>query len=161
MRFSGRILMLFFSIGIGIYVILSAQKWPPRTALFPEVIGAVVVILALVALFFNLFRKGESGEETDLMDFRLSKDVDQARVTRRVLSVMLWVVGFLVGILLLGFPITALFFMFLYLKCDGREGWKTSVGITAIVWAGFYVLFIWLLKTRFNEGWIIEWFKGG
>jgi hypothetical protein len=161
MRYSGRVLMLFFLVGVAIWVIITAQQWPPKTALFPEVIGSFILILSLAELFFTLFRKEESGEETDLMDFKLSKDMDQALVNRRILSILLWIVGFLLGIVFLGFPVTALLFMFLYLKFDGKEGWKVSIGITAVVWASFYILFIWFLQTRFEEGWVIELLKGG
>jgi hypothetical protein len=155
-----RIGVLLCLIGIALFVLISAWNWPPKMALFPRVIGVFILLLSVADVFFTLFGK-EGSEETDLMDFRLSKDADQSLVTRRVSSIFLWTISFTLGIFFLGFPITALVFMFLYLKFDGREGWKATLVVTGVVWVSFYILFVRLLETQFPPGLIFEWIKGG
>jgi hypothetical protein len=156
-----KVLMLFFLVGVSVWVIISARQWPPKSALFPQVISSFVLILSLAELCLTFFGKGESGEETDIMDFKLSNDLDKTLVNRRIISILLWIIGFTLGIFLLGFPITTPLFMFLYLKFDGKEGWGVSISMTIVVWMCFYFLFIWFMKTHFAEGLIIEWLKGG
>jgi magnesium-transporting ATPase (P-type) len=160
MKHRSRIGVLLCLIGIALFVILSAWNWPPKMALFPRVIGVFILLLSVADICFTLFGKG-GPDETSLMDFRLSKDADQSLATRRILSVFLWTIGFLLGVVFLGFPMTALVFMFSYMKFDGKEGWKTTLIVTGVVWVSFYILFVRLLETQFPSGLIFEWIKGG
>lgn len=160
MRYSGKALVIFCLWVMAIWVIISALKWPPKTALFPLIIGIAVFLMALAELLFTLFGKEEGGEET-VMDFQLSRDTDPALATRRTISISIWILGFLLMILLLGFPVTAPLCIFLYLKLEGKERWGISLGVAAGVGACFYFLFIWLLNTSFEEGWVIEGLKKG
>ena len=158
-RYSGKVVMFFCLVVIAIWVVISALKWPMKTAIFPIIIGSVVFLLAVTELCFTLFEK-KGTEKTETMDFQLSKDIDQALANRRTLSIFAWIIGFFFLILLLGVPIALPLFMFLYLKLSGKEGWRISIGLTAVVWVCFYFLFIWFLRTQFLSGWIQQWLSG-
>ena len=160
MKYRGRALVILGLTGISIWVIISALKWPPKTALFPLVIGIFVFLMAAIELFFTLLRRKESdGDKIEVMDFKFSQEVDQALAKRRTITMFLWILGFLFMILLFGFPITVPLCIFLYVKFEGKEGWGISLGLTAVIGIFFYFLFIWLLRTRFEEGWIFEGLK--
>jgi hypothetical protein len=57
-------------------------------------------------------------------------------------------------ILLVGFTIAAPLYVFLYLRLQGRESWKLTLSLTASTFVFFYGLFVWILNTHFEEGWI-------
>jgi hypothetical protein len=164
MKFNGKAVMLLCLMGISLWTIISALQWPIKTGIFPIGMGGIVFLLAMVELFFTLFQKDtdtqEKKEETEVMDFKLSADTDRAVARQRTVSIFLWIVGFFFMIVLLGMPVALPLFMFLCLKFSGKEGWKTSIGLTAVVWVSFYFLFIWFLKTQFLAGWIQQWVKG-
>ena len=159
MMHTGKALMGLCLMVISAGVIITALKWPFKTALFPVVIGIPVFFMAMAEFFLGLFGKGESGEKTSTIDFQLSESVDEALAVRRTISIFLWIFGFFFLILFVGFPIAVPIFFVLFLKLKGREGWKISIGLAAVAWICFYGLFIWLLHIPFLEGWIIMWIR--
>jgi hypothetical protein len=159
MKLSGRAAMICALAVIAVSILISARTWPPQSALFPMIISFFILSMSVAFLLVTLFGKKKDGE-AEVMDVKRSEGADQKLSNRRLLSISLWLIGFLLLILLFGFPTTIPLFMFLYLKFEGKEGWVTSIGLTVGVWACFYFLFIWLLKTPFPEGWILEWLSG-
>jgi hypothetical protein len=63
----------------------------------------------------------------------------------RLLVEALWLVGLLVGVLLIGLMPAMGLYMFLYMSTAGRTRWPTALIITISLWFGFYVLFVKLL----------------
>ena len=94
-------------------------------------------------------------------DFRLSETADPRLAERRTVAIILWIIGFLLLILLTGFPIAIALFFVMYLRFGADESWGTTISTAAVAWTAFYVLFIWLLKTPLHEGWIQRWFGFG
>lgn len=153
---AGKALMGLCLMVISVGVIMTALKWPFKTALFPVVIGIPVFFMAMAEFFLNLLGKGESGEKTSTIDFKLSESVDEALAVRRTISIFLWILGFFFLILLVGFLIAVPIFFVLFLKLKGEEGWKISIGLAAMAWLCFFGLFVWLLHISFMEGWGIK-----
>jgi len=157
MKLNIKVLMSFSLAAISAWVIISALKWPLRSALFPLVIGSIVLIMCVLDLLLNFFGRPQGGKEVAVMDFVLTKDVDPKLAARRTISVFLWIFGFFFLILLFGFPTSIPLFFILFLKLSAREKWWTSLAVTASVWGSFYALFVWLLNVRFMEGWAWQW----
>jgi hypothetical protein len=65
--------------------------------------------------------------------------------------------GFLAGIVLVGFPVAVPLVVFLYAKLQGREPWGLSLGLALGVWGLFYGVFDRLLHLPFPAGWIQTW----
>jgi hypothetical protein len=131
------------------YAVFAATAWPWKAALFPLAIGVPLFCLAATELLWTLLGSGTQAA--------LEDDPVLEGATRRILVAAGWMVGFLVAILLLGFPIAVPLFLLLYLKLQGGEGWTLSIVITAVVWAAFYGLFDALLHLPFPSGWLLEW----
>ena len=91
------------------------------------------------------------------MDFRLSDHLPAKIAVRRTLVAIGWMLGFLVGIVLLGFPIAIPLVVFLYAKVQGREPWGHSLGLALGVWGLFYAVFDRLLHLPFPAGWVQTW----
>ena len=92
-----------------------------------------------------------------LREFKLSEQAPGRIGAGRTLRAILWMVGFLAAIVLLGYPFAIPLLVFLYVKLQGREGWVLSGIFALAVWGVFYVVFDQLLHLPFPAGWILQW----
>jgi len=139
------------------YALYASWHWPFRTALFPRVIGVPLLGLALFEMALSAF-SSEKKPEGHAVDFALTTEVDPTLAHRRTLAIFTWTLGFLVLILLTGFPLAVPLFVFLYLKVVGREGWGLTLLLTAISWLFMEGLFNRLLHLPFPQGWLFSLF---
>ncbi|MEW6671313.1 MAG: tripartite tricarboxylate transporter TctB family protein [Thermodesulfobacteriota bacterium] len=157
MKFNGGAALSAVFAGISLAVVITAASWPFKTALFPVAIGVPVFFMAVTEFFINLFQKGEGVGDAAGFDFKLSDgDADSRTALRRTLSIFGWIFGFFILILLIGFPMAIPIFFVVFYRGYGKENWKISIGLSAVAWASFYGLFIWLLNVPFREGWILS-----
>lgn len=136
------------------WAVAAALDWPWKAKLFPLVIGIPVFCLATAEVLWSLF--GAATRE-QAMDFQLSEHLPAKIALARALQAVSWMLGFFGAIALLSFPVAVPLFVFLYLKLQGREGWRLSVLLTLAVWGFFYGLFDRLLHLPFLDGWIQTW----
>jgi hypothetical protein len=68
------------------------------------------------------------------------------------MAIIIWTLGFLVLILLVGFPLAVPIFVFVYLRIAGREPWTLTIVLTAISWLFMEGLFNRFLHLPFPEG---------
>jgi hypothetical protein len=152
MRLSGKVLMSLCSSVISAWMVITALKWPLIAALFPVGVGIPVFFMCISELYLNLSRKEDHSTEESQVDFKLSESTDQALTHRRTVSIFLWIFGFFLLIILVGFSIAIPIFFVLFFKIHGKEKWLISIVLAALAWACFFGLFIWLLKIPFHEG---------
>ena len=140
-------------------MIVSALKWPFKTALFPVIIGSCALILSLAEFSMSIYETTggrTKKKKQEAMDFKLSEDIDPAVAKRRTWTAFGWIIGFFFLIVLLGFNIGIPLFVFLYLRFHGGESWLISILMTVGSWFFFWGLFIWLLDTPMPEGWVFR-----
>ena len=154
MKVNGRVLMSLCVAVVGVIVVIMALRWPFKTALFPVIIAIPIVLMAVAELVMGLRGMKKSGKGG--VDFKLSEDVDPKVAMRRTLVTFAWIIGFFLLIVLLGFPIAVLLFLFLNLKWQAKEGWRLTLILTAATSVFFYGLFIRLLDIHFYEGVILR-----
>ena len=143
-------------------MVFTAWSWPFRAALFPLAVGIPVLLLTLIELLCVIRGPTNTLAEESLgTDFRLTETADPRLAGRRTIAIILWIIGFLLLILLAGFPIAIALFFVMYLRFGADESWGTTITTATVAWAAFYVLFIWLLKTPLHEGWIQRWLGSG
>jgi hypothetical protein len=145
--------LIFFII-----FVYQAQEWRLQARLYPYAIGIPMIILAVAQVILDL--KGYSAKQPSdgaPVDYQFSTTVDPALARRRTINIFVWILGFFVGIALLGFTITIPLLVFTYLKFQGREGWLISIVLTVCAWLMFYGLFVRLLVLPFPEGLIFTW----
>jgi hypothetical protein len=138
--------------GAAVYI---ATGWPWKAALFPIAIGVPVFCLATAEVLWGLL--GPSARSGPAMDFEIADDVPPKVAARRTLEAIAWMLGFLAGIALLGFPVAAPLLVFVYLKFRGGERWSFSLLFTLAVWGFFHLVFERLLNLPFPTGWIRDW----
>ncbi len=156
MRYSGKHLMDVALIVIAGGVVITAVKWPFKTAFFPVIVGVFLFFGATADLLLNLFGKGETASKQGAADFQLSEDIDPALATRRTLLAFAWIIGFFLLILFFGFLIAVPLMVFLFLKVQARERWGITLFLTGSALVFFLGLFVWILDTPFSAGWIFE-----
>ena len=157
MSYSGRNLMSFSLAVIALCVIFTARKWPLTTSLFPIVIGTLVFIVTMTELLLSLFGREDTGKQSTL-DVEFSKDIDKSLATRRTLLAFGWILGFFLLIFLFGFIFAVPVFSLFCTKILGGEKWGISIAMAISTWLFFYGLFVRLLDTVLQDGWIIMWF---
>lgn len=141
MRVSGAAL---FSLALALvagYAVFAAWSFPDKAALFPLVIGIPLFALALAQLVLQL-RSPETPAEAD---------------TRRALAAFGWMAGFIVLVVLAGFPTAVPIFVFLYLMTQGAAGWGQAIALSAAAWGAFHLLFERLLSFPFDGGLVRAW----
>ena len=144
-------LMALGSTVISAYMVITALKWPLKTALFPVAIGIPVFLLAMSELALSLWGKEET-VNIPSMSPALPEGEEQELPTRKIIFGFLFGVGFFALILLFSFPIAIPLFVFLYMKVYGKERWGITLILTAAAWASFYGLFVMVLHTLFGKG---------
>ena len=152
-RIASRFLGVAVMLASGAAVVI-AMDWPLKAKLFPIAVGVPVFCMAAAEVLWGLLRPAA---RASAMDFRLSDHLPAKIAVRRTLVAIGWMLGFLAGIVLLGFPIAVPLVVFLYAKVQGREPWGLSLGLALGVWALFYAVFDRLLHLPFPAGWILTW----
>jgi hypothetical protein len=156
MRFSGRVLFSLSVMAIAAYAILSARQWPVKAALFPLVTSIPLLALAMAQLITDLLGKPEAASGPAL-DLELSADVPPDVASRRTTAIFAWIAGFILFVLLLGFPLAVPIFVFAYLAVQRDVAWWLKLTLTAAAWGFFHGLFERLLHLQFEAGWVQTW----
>ena len=159
MTFSGKNLMNVSMIAIAVWVVITAMKWPFKTAFFPVLVGVFLFFGATADLLLSLFGKKEGSKKQAAVDFQLSEDIDPVVATHRTLVAFAWVLGFFVLILLVGFTLSVPLLVFLFLKFQAREKWGITLFLTVSSLIFFFGLLVWMLNIPFADGWIVEGLK--
>ena len=129
-----------------------------QARLYPWTIGVPMLILAIVQVILDLKGvKAKQSSDATPMDYQFSQVTDPVIARKRTITMFSWLVGFIFGIWLLGFPIAIALMMFTYLKFQGKEPWVLSITLTVIAWVSFWILFVRLLNLPFPEGLLITW----
>jgi len=152
----GRIIFCAFLIIVAASAIYLALDWPFKAKLFPLSVSIPLLLLASVQLLQLLFGKEETIDSA-AVDIEFSSDVPAEIERRRVIGAFSWIVGFIVCVYLVGFPLTVPLFIFVYLKFESGVGWFYTCLSTALTWASFYGLFERLVHLQFEPGSLQTW----
>jgi hypothetical protein len=153
----GRIFFCLFLIAVAGFAIHSALGWTFKAKLFPLAVSIPMLVLAATQLLLDLFGRAETGGSGPALDLELSADVPPEVARRRVFGIFLWIAGFILLVFFLGFPLAVPLFMFLYLSLQGDMRWWLTIGLTAVAWGFFYVVFQRVVHLQFEDGLLQSW----
>jgi hypothetical protein len=156
MRISAASVFSLFLAAVAAFAVVSASAWPFKAALFPLVMGIPLLVLALVQIVLDLQGRTDPAEGP-AMDLAPSAEVAPEIARRRTIAIFAWMAGFIVLVLLVGFPLAVPLFTFSYLMLQSAAGWWRSIALTAAAWGFFYGLFERLLHFPFGSGLIQTW----
>ena len=134
----------WFSLGLAAiagYAVVAAWSWPIKAALFPLVIGIPLFLLAVAQLVLQL----------------RAPEAPLAPERARTLATFGWMAGFIVLVVLAGFPTAVPLFVFSYLMAQRAAGWWQSLALAAAAWGVFHLLFERLLRFPFDGGLVRGW----
>jgi hypothetical protein len=156
MRSKGHVVFSVFLILVGSYVVYSASRWSFKTGFFPLAVAIPLIILALAHLLMEFFgppeKTGGPAVETEF-----SKETPPEVARRRAVAVFSWIAGFIALVYLVGFPVSVPLFVLFFLRLQSGVGWWQSVGLTAVAWGFFYVLFERVVRLQFEDGLLQTW----
>ena len=160
LRLLPRLLFALFFTGLFAWMLWEAWfgfgQISAGAALFPIAILVPAVVIAALATVQELLKHRNFPQheptpiEADLgaaVPIILEPGVER----RRTLVILAWIVGFYLGICLVGWVITAPLSVLLYLKIAGRESWVVSVSSAILAWLFFDGVFDCLLKIPLSE----------
>jgi len=137
--------------GVAGYALYASWSCPFRTALFPRIIALPILTLAVIEWALSVWGS-EKENQGHAVDFQLTETVEPALARMRTIAIIVWTLGFMVLILLVGFPLAVPIFVFAYLKIAGREPWMLTIILTAVAWLFMEGLFNRFLHIPFPEG---------
>ena len=139
-------------VGAGLWVLIflgfaaafwSASGWRLSARLMPQTAAAtgliVIAIAAIAALVTKL--QGVARTAAPSGEHSPAAQLSPPTVYARLGVEALWLIGFLVGVALIGLMPSMGVYMFAYMATAGRTRWTTALIITAALWIGFYILF--------------------
>ena len=149
----------FFSlsvVAVAVFAVLSALRWPFKAAFFPLAVGIPLLVLGGAQVILDLLGSAEAARGP-AVDLAFSAEVEPGVANRRATAIFAWIAGFILLVLLVGFPIAVPLFVFAYLSLQSPAGWWLSLTLTAAAWGFFYGIFQELLHLPFEGGWIQSW----
>lgn len=131
-------------LAIGIGFLLWAQTYPPRSAAMPILVGWLTIGLGLI----DLASQFDTAIGRALRRIVASEHVIAWRAEgeaeapwRRVVLSMMWVLGYVAAIYVIGFLWVTPIYVFFYMVIHGAKSWRASVAgallITLTIWLTF------------------------
>lgn len=141
--FTGLILLFL------LILLVISLDYPGDLKLLPWIFISLAIILGVVQILRETSARGKGEEKNEL---KLGEWVGRIKgVDRGYLTAILWILGLLLSLYLLGFVVVIPIFTILYLKTHG-ESWWFSITLSAIGWGFLFAVFAFGLKMSFYEG---------
>ncbi len=136
---------------IGVY---TAAEWQIQARLFPWVIGIPALIMCVLQLFGDFFRRATAKEDDvrGAMDLPVDRSVPTAEVVKRAINSFGWVLGLFATIWLIGFVVAVPLFVLLYLTIQGREKPWLAVAYSVAMLTLILGVFHTILNVPWPEG---------
>ena len=149
-----RLFSLFiFLVLIG--AVFVASQWTLRASIIVLLLGGVGIVLAL----FQLVSEFKSTSELPKASAGLAFETPQVKSDSQWgnLEIWSWILGFYIGILLVGFLIAVPLFVLVYSKIYGA-GWPVSLGLSLFCWGFVYGIFDQLMHVPWPKALLLSLF---
>jgi TctA family transporter len=138
-------LVYVFFIGIGAYMLVSAQGWLLMARIGPTVIASILVVAGSISLLYKVFfvpvkAAGGGGIHMDVSGDHAEK-LPNTLTLIRAARFFGWFVAFLACMSVIGMIPTVPIIIVAYMRIEGRESWKLSLILAACVTALIYGVF--------------------
>ena len=134
-----------------------STEWSMKARLFPMlivIVGLVLTVWLLIAerIFGSSAGKGQPQSKEGKEAEGALKPAKQEITLRGEVTMILWVLGFLAMILVLGFWVAIAVFTPLFMPFFGKENWKMATIYTVGIWFGIYLVFHVAMKVPLYGG---------
>jgi len=148
---------LFFFL-LMCFAVYAAFDFDVEARMMPLIVGVPTLALGTVVLIMEIASQwiGKPKHSEGAMDgSRLGKDLnaqERRAMARRETSLVLWLIGIVVLIWLIGLLWSIPVFLVLFLWLQAREPWRLIVSISLGTWAVVYLLFVHILNMELYRG---------
>lgn len=146
---------LIFSMAtalIGVWALLQTSDWPRTAWLYPRVILVPLVVLAVAESVLTLRGAGAQARANEgPTDITFELIVDPSLAARRTWLTAVWVLGFFLAVILIGFQPAIPLFVLAY-TTRSKEGWLLSGALAVAAALAFHGLFVSLLHLPMPQG---------
>ncbi len=126
----------------GLYL---CREWSIKARLFPLLIilaGTALSVWLVISEIIGARSPEKRKDKPKRDELKAAFKPAKQKITPRSEAIMmLWVVGFLGMILVLGFWVAVALFIPLFMPLFGRENWKIVAIYTVSIWLGIYLVF--------------------
>lgn len=77
--------------------------------------------------------------------------------TKRELTGMAWIIGYVVALAVIGFPLATIGYVVGFLRFYAKESWKLTIIYTAVLFAFIWIAFVYFLKSNLYWGLLFDW----
>ena len=158
----GEIAFTLVVLVVDLLAVREALPWTIKAGLFPRAIGIPLAGL-LVLLLVRLVKEWSDERTVETkppLPLTLEERREQEQERRRIYAIVVWLLIFLVGIWVIGFPLAGVLGTLAFLRIYAHEKWPISIWIAGGTALFFYVM-ITYLNTPFPRGWFFETFIPG
>lgn len=133
-------------IGVGLYMLLTAQEWHFLAKIGPTVVASVLIIAGTISLAYKVFvipaQAGMAGGGGIHMDLASDHEtLPNKLVLMRTTRFFGWFVAFLASTALIGMLPTVPLMVVAFMRIEGREPWRLSLIVAVCVTAFLYGVF--------------------
>lgn len=151
MRVSGRFLFGLAVILVAGWALLETRDWPIKAALYPRAVTIPLLLLAVAESLLSL-KGGAEPEAAQATDVSLASSTTPEQDTQRTVTMVAWIAGLFLGVILVGFQAAVPLFVLAYLRAQGKEGWGISILLAVAAGLVFHLLFVSLLHLPLPAG---------
>lgn len=167
---SGRIdfklndLTYLFFIGVGVFMLVSAQSWIFMARIGPTIVAAILIGSATLSLANKVLiaspAAGKARAGGIHMDVASSSDstLTHHTVLLRAAKFFGWFVAFLVCMALIGMIPTIPLMIVAFMRIEGRESWRLSLILAVCVTALVYGIFEQIIHIPWPSSLLGQWF---
>ena len=132
--------MTVFFVTMFAIIVVGTKDFPIEASIFPWIIGIPGLILASAQLVLELrtTKKPVEDSPSDAIDIAADRDLPRRTVYLRGLRVLAWLLGFYLGIWVVGAKIASIALSVAFLRIEGKANWLLTFLITLIA---VYLLF--------------------
>lgn len=145
-----------------VYVTWFASAWPARARWFPLYVGMVGVVLGLLQLgvsYWRSTRRDPDAAGGRVLDAVFQTELPGTVVFRRSAALFGWLLGLLLGTLLIGFQLAVPVFLALNFWFHGKRNWWTNVPLIVGIWVLIFVALDAVLHVSWPDPLLLKWYR--
>ena len=142
-----------FILSVLIFLFINVMNYPFKVKLFPLIFIPMTIIFLVIQMLKDIINAKKNGvsEKNSMRLKDLQTKIQSSK--DRYFKTILWIIGLVAALYLMGFLIVSPIFTTLVLRANG-ERWRTSIGVSAIFWGIFFVIFIYGLDVQIYKGFL-------
>lgn len=169
LRPSGKILLKLedlvyvFFVGIGLYMLVTAQGWILMARIGPTVVASILVVAGSVSLAYKVFVTPLPAGSANSGGIHMDVASDNAErlpnkvVLMRAIRFFGWFLALLASIALIGMIPSVPLMIVAFMRIEGRESWRLSLILAACVTVFLYVVFDQIIHIPWPDSLLGQW----